>query len=276
MPTRRQFLGAAITAPVVAGLYTWRVEPVWLEIVRRELPICRLPDRLAGAQLVQLSDLHVGAAVDDDYLIEVFRRVGALGADIVVLTGDYLTYRGTTGLEQLEAVLRSLPRGRLATVAVLGNHDYGRRWAQREVAEGVTAVLTAAGATVLRNRAISVEGLTIIGLDDLWARRLELGAMAAVGPEQPAVVLVHNPDAVDLPGWNGYRGWILAGHTHGGQCKPPFLAPPLLPVRNRRYAAGAIELSNGRRLYVNRGVGHILRVRFNCRPEVTAFRLVPA
>ena len=68
-------------------------------------------------------------------------------------------------------------------------------------------------------------------------------------------------------------GWVLAGHTHGGQCKPPFLRPPALPVRNKRYSAGAIDAGNGRTLYINRGLGHLIRVRFNVRPEITLFTL---
>ena len=79
-----------------------------------------------------------------------------------------------------------------------------------------------------------------------------------------------------MPVWSGYQGWILSGHTHGGQCRPPFLPPPLLAVSNRRYTAGEFDLSGGRRLYINRGVGHLLRVRFNVRPEVTVHELVKA
>ena len=79
-----------------------------------------------------------------------------------------------------------------------------------------------------------------------------------------------------MRGWENYHGWILSGHTHGGQCKPPFLPPPLLPVRNVRYTAGEFALDGNRRLYINRGVGHLLRVRFNMRPEVTVHELVPA
>jgi predicted MPP superfamily phosphohydrolase len=47
-------------------------------------------------------------------------------------------------------------------------------------------------------------------------------------------------------------------------------------VVNRRYTAGEFRLPGERRLYVNRGVGHLLRVRFNFRPEVTLFELRPA
>ena len=76
--------------------------------------------------------------------------------------------------------------------------------------------------------------------------------------------------------WGGYAGWILAGHTHGGQCRPPFLPPPLIPVRNRRYTSGEFEVGGGRRLYINRGLGYLIRVRFNVRPEVTLFELTRA
>ena len=98
-----------------------------------------------------------------------------------------------------------------------------------------------------------------------------------VSMDVPAtIVLVHNPDAADVSVWGGFEGWILCGHTHGGQCKPPFLPPPLLPVRNKRYVSGEIALSQNRRMYISRGVGHLLQVRFNARPEIPIFRLFRA
>jgi hypothetical protein len=78
------------------------------------------------------------------------------------------------------------------------------------------------------------------------------------------------------PGRETFEGWTLAGHTHGGQCKPPFLSPPLLPVQNRRYTSGVFDLPGNRRLYISRGVGHLTQVRFNVRPEVTPFDLQTA
>jgi predicted MPP superfamily phosphohydrolase len=100
-----------------------------------------------------------------------------------------------------------------------------------------------------------------------------VAALAYRSAAKPALVLSHNPDTADEPGWLGYEGWILSGHTHGGQCKPPFLPPPLIPVRNKRYTSGEIDVAGGRRLYISRGVGHTLMVRFNARPEVTIFTL---
>jgi len=275
---RRGFLRLAATGTAAAavGLYTWRIEPHWLEIVRRPLGVRGLPPRLAGRTLVQISDVHVGRRVADDYVRATFRRVAALQPDIVVLTGDFISHH-ERWRDQVRSVYAEFPRGRLATLAILGNHDYGRAWSQPEIAQELTGIVGAYGITVLRNEVRDVDGLQIAGLDDLWAGCFRpLVPLRSLDARRAAIVLSHNPDTVDLPVWEGFDGWILSGHTHGGQCKPPFLPPPLLPVWNRRYTSGEFALDGGRRLYVSRGVGHLLQVRFNVRPEVTVFELRPA
>lgn len=261
------------------GLYGYArlVEPHWLEITRHELPFENLPMDLDGATLAHLSDLHVGQEVDSDYLIDVLDRTAALAPDIVAFTGDFITNNRSIAFEKFARVLEHWPHGRLATVAALGNHDYGKNWRQPEVADRVQRRAQAAGITVLRNAVLEIEGLQIAGLDDLWGTNFNpLATLGGLDPERPALVLCHNPDAADRPIWHSFRGWILSGHTHGGQCKPPFLPPPILPVVNRRYTAGAFGLTGGRHMYISRGVGHLLQARFNVRPEVTLFTLRPA
>jgi uncharacterized protein len=244
--------------------------------VRRSLPIRALPPGLAGRTLVQLSDVHVGPRVSDDYVIDVFQRVAELQPDIVVITGDLISYHAPV-FDQVAAVYRYFPRGRLATVGILGNHDYGINWSHPEVAQRVVEAVAPFGIEVLRNEIRDVAGLQIVGLDDFWGTNFAPEpVLASIDRTQAALVLSHNPDTADLPIWNGFAGWMLAGHTHGGQCKPPFLPPPLLPVRNRRYTSGEFDLSGDRRMYISRGVGHLLQVRFNVRPEVTVFELHPS
>jgi predicted MPP superfamily phosphohydrolase len=275
--TRRRFLGTLAGATVAAGLYTWRIEPGWLEVVRHDLPIAHLPPGLVGKTLVQLSDIHIGPQVDDDHILDTFATVAELQPDFVVHTGDLVTYEGPAVLEQAKPILEHFPRGKLGTVAILGNHDYGRYWADPKVADAISVMLTNSGCLVLRNERATIAGLTVVGCDDLWTNHFSPEpVMRTLRPSDAALVLCHNPDACDAPVWAGYRGWILSGHTHGGQCKPPFLPPPLLPVGNKRYTAGTFDLAGDRKLYINRGVGHLLRVRFNVRPEVTVFRLTAA
>lgn len=272
--TRRRFLQATAAA-ALTGLYTWRAEPHWLEITERDLPIIGLPPALAGKRLVQMTDLHIGPQVEDSYIVETFNRIATLQPDIVVHTGDLITYwKDDRPLVQARDVLKHFPHGRLGSFAILGNHDYGLSFNDPAIATKVETTLTAAGLRVLRNTATDVTGLQIVGLDDLWAGQFkpEL-AFKNADFNRPVLALSHNPDTCDLPGWAGHHGWILSGHTHGGPCKPPFLPPPLLPVKNGRYTSGDFALTGGRHLFISRGVGHLLRVRFNCRPEVVVFRL---
>jgi predicted MPP superfamily phosphohydrolase len=122
-----------------------------------------------------------------------------------------------------------------------------------------------------------LNGLQLVGIDDIWGPTYSPEAvLQTLDPAQPALALCHNPDAQDRAEWQKFTGWVLAGHTHGGQCKPPFLPPPLLPVMNKRYTAGHFDLRSGRHLYINRGLGHLTRVRFNVRPEITVFTLQSA
>jgi predicted MPP superfamily phosphohydrolase len=276
--SRRRFLGAGALAlgAIGTGVYTSLIEPYWLEIVRRPLRIRALPTGLQGASLVQLSDLHVGPRVRDEYILETFARVRALEPAVVAYTGDFVSYERDT-VEHAGRIYRDAPRGRIATVGVLGNHDYGPNWSDPEVATELADVFGRLGITILRNELTEIDGLQIVGLDDLWGGRFDTArGFASLDAGKPALALSHNPDTADLPGWDCFRGYILSGHTHGGQCKAPFLPPPIVPVKNRRYTSGEFELSGDRRMYISRGVGHVLRVRFNVRPEVTVFELQQA
>jgi uncharacterized protein len=276
MISRRAFLyGSAglVASALGTGVYTRYLEPTWLEVTNHLMPIRRLPSALLGKRVVQLTDLHVGPNVADDYVLETFRRVTAMSPDIVVYTGD-MTSRHPRLYEHADSIYRHMPRGSMGTFASLGNHDYGHQWAEPAEADRMAALLESHGARVLVNEVAMLEGLQVIGLGDLWGKAFAPAqAFQDLSPDAPAIALCHNPDAVDLDGWGPFAGWILAGHTHGGQCKPPFLPPPILPVKNKRYTSGPFELSSSRMMYISRGIGTVMPVRFNVRPEVAVFQL---
>lgn len=264
---------AALGAAGCLG-WTFGIEPHWLDVVRRSMPVRGLPTSLEGATLAHVTDLHVGSIVDSDYLRRALRVVSDLQPDIVCLTGDFMSYDGDWCIDETARVLESLAIPRLGAYAVLGNHDYGWRWKEIDVADRLVARLSDHGVRVLRNESADVEGLRIAGVDDYWSPRFDpVAVMRHHRSVVPSIALCHNPDAADSNVWFGFDGWTLCGHTHGGQCKPPFLPPPLLPVRNRRYTKGEIPLADGRRLYINPGLGYLRRVRFNVRPEITLFAL---
>jgi uncharacterized protein len=299
---RRRFLALGASAFGVAaagGLYAWQIEPFWPELVRRPMPLANLPPSLVGKTLLQVSDIHVGPRVSSDYLIRSLTSAQALEPDFVAFTGDFVSFRSAHELTELARVLRSMPHGRLGTVGSLGNHDYGRNWRSITVADDVSRVVTDAGMVMLRNDVRTIGGLQFAGLADFWSPEFGAGhgeapvgallspssspflragtdaaaALRLLAPDRPTVILSHNPDAQDVPIWDGVRGWVLAGHTHGGQVRAPFLPPPVLPVKNKRYTSGVFDVAPGRTLYINRGLGFLIQVRFAVRPELTLFTL---
>jgi predicted MPP superfamily phosphohydrolase len=279
--SRRKFLRRAVRglAAAAAGtfLYTWRIEPHWVDVVERPLPIKKLPSSLVGKRLIQLSDLHVGPVVDQNFLLRSAERLAELKPDLLVVTGDFMTCHGGEQIDRVGDFVRALPPAPLGRFGVFGNHDYGDHWAQNESASRLERTLDQLDLRLLRNDVADAAGLQIAGIDEFWAQHFDPPrAIGKLDADRPAIALCHNPDGLDQPGWDGYHGWVLAGHTHGGQCKAPFFRPPLTPVRNKRYVAGEYALDAGRRMYINRGLGYLRRVRFNCRPEITVFTLTRA
>lgn len=280
--SRRTWLRTACSAAALGAAgtvgYTWAIEPHWVETVRRDMPLVGLPSAWQGRTLLHLSDLHVGAA-SYDYLASAIDTAAALKPDMVVVTGDFMSYFGPEQYEQVPQLLTKLGMPPLGLFGNFGNHDYGPTWSNVKIADELERRVREIGFRILRNDVEIVDGLRLVGVEDLWcpqfrfdgARKALSGAAAG-----PSIALCHNPDVCDLPVWSDFRGWILSGHTHGGQCRPPFLPAPIVPIQNRRYAVGEVEVTRARRVYVSRGLGYTHRVRFNVRPEMTLFTLQTA
>ena len=156
------------------GGYAWLIEPHWIEVVQRDLPIRFLPDALIGKTLVQISDLHIGPEVSDAYLRDAFKTISGFAPDILVVTGDFMTCKRDEELDHVCRVLEDLPPARLATIGILGNHDYTRSHRVTDVADRLTTRLTGLGLRMLRNASCDVQGLTISGADDLWSGRCDI------------------------------------------------------------------------------------------------------
>ena len=281
--TRRQWLGRAAAGGAtlalggVAYAYAWRIEPHWVEVTHHTMPLANLSPALQGKRLVQVSDLHVGPIVDNAYLRGVLRRLTDLQPDYLVITGDLMSYVHRPTIDLVIQTLLDSPVIDLPTFAVLGNHDYSESFHDPLVADELVDRVRGIGVTVLRNESTEIDGLQIAGCDDYWARRTSLNTtLAHVDHSRPTICLAHNPDIADFPDWSTFGGWILSGHTHGGQCRFPLIGAPVLPIRNKAYARGHVPLNGGRNLYVNRGLGYTRRIRFGVRPEVTVFTLAPA
>src|SRR5207237_7345019 len=120
--------------------------------------------------------------------------------------------------------------------------------------------------------------LWLAGADDLDEGNGDVRkALEAVPRGQAAILLSHNPNALDVVPTRGPT-LVLAGHTHGGQIVLPFPTPHM--ICRWRLGAGYVSgwyRRGNHRMYVNRGIGVTgkppLNRRFHCPPEIALFVL---
>lgn len=128
---RKTFLKRLFQVSVIGVfpmLYSWQIEPFWLEFVERKLPIKNLPKELEGKTLMQISDLHIGTRFDWNFIIDSFQKAKKYNPDFVVYTGDFVNHGSTQETEDLKKVMKHVVLGNLSTYGILGNHDYGKDW----------------------------------------------------------------------------------------------------------------------------------------------------
>jgi len=271
-------MGAGATALATIG-HAWRVAPFQVEYPQIDMPLRGLAGSFSGFRIIQFTDLHTGFRTPTWFLRQVVARINEMKPDLVAVTGDLITHVKPHVKEAVDIVAGL--RGRV--VVTFGNHDYTRNfhpWSGSDLADEFQGLLSARGIPLLRNQAMSIDHpdgrLWIVGLEDLWSGRFspQRALAGVISCDEPVIALSHNPDTVFALEQCGIQ-WVLAGHTHGGQIRVPLAGPLVLPVRHKQFAFGLFEVGRTR-MYVSRGVGFRVRVRFRCRPEVPCFRLTPA
>jgi predicted MPP superfamily phosphohydrolase len=256
---------------IAGGKWATAVEPHWDEIERREMPLPRLEKAFDGYRIAQLSDIHMGDGMSRKRLDGIVQRTNALGADLIVITGDFVSGNGPRWAGDLTGALSQL-QARDGVLAVLGNHDI---WANARV---IRRALRDAGIRELPNEVhILRRGHAqtfIVGADDPWCGKANIAPIARTLPSQgAAILLAHEPDFADEFSKLGRFDLQLSGHSHGGQVCAPFFGPIRLPAYGQKYPRGQYQVGD-MILYTNRGVGASgIPVRFNCRPEISLFTL---
>jgi len=281
MRPRRYAATLAALALVGFGfrIYATHIEPYRLKL--RTVSI-RTPKVSQPLRILHISDIQsasVGA-----YEAKAFAQMRELKPDLIVHTGDLLQPLSpatwTSELPKIAALLRTL-EPRLGVYGVVGDTD-GRIRGLSAAELGNLYILSNEEAVLewhgARLRLFGLPCAVSRGRVDGTARVRNWFARTA--PADFTIVLGHAPDYVpavlDLP-----IDLCLAGHTHGGQVRIPWLGPLLtLSAVPRAWARGYREVGSTR-LNVSAGIGceHLDRVppiRFACPPEMTLIELVPS
>jgi predicted MPP superfamily phosphohydrolase len=263
--------GAVAAAGASMLVYGALIEANRLVLERRTLRLKGWPARLSGYRIAVLGDFHVR----DEHSVALAQRAIALALgeapDMVVLTGDLVSYWRPQTVRALGELLEPLLLMEGAVVAVPGNHDY-----EHGSPDLLEPILDELNIKLLRNESWTHAGITWVGIDSakMGQDDAQLAFEGIEGDPNPKIAVWHEPDMVDfLP-----EGCVLqiSGHSHGGQFRFPGGYTPMHSDLGRKYPLGFYP-DAPTPLYVNRGIGTTgPPSRFNCAPEVTLLTLEPA
>lgn len=293
---KKKLLWAFATIPLLfLLLIIWGlIEPYILDEEEETVVIPNLPVAWEGKKIAQVSDFQVGMWWHN--LPTIAKTVDKLIEEqpvAVLITGDFIYHalpQPETEINQVIELIRPLTEADIPTYAVLGNHDYGMKDQKMppktELAAQLEQALENIGIQVLTNEAVKLSlenqdsDLYLVGIGSNWANNDKVDqALANLADNSPRIVIMHNPES--FKAFESHAApFAVAGHTHGGQIRLPYLPQwswLALVKKERVFADEWAEEGYGKignRLYVNRGIGFSeLPLRINCAPEVTFFTL---
>ena len=265
--SRKAFLAMAATGAV--GISPW-LAMVETNAISVEHSTLRVPNWRGGkVRIAVVSDLHAhekSGAKRGRRAVELALQERP---DIIVMPGDFVSRAFPQNLINLRHALEPLADAACPVVGVLGNHDYATG-----AADMIVRVAQEYGVVCLRNHSVDLDGFVIAGVDDwLWgAPKFEL--LSELGQPPSTLVLIHEPDAVDLFPVPGTLQ--ISGHSHGGQVCLPLGIPIHTPLGGTKYVRGYYPEAKTP-LYVTRGIGTTgLGFRAFCPPEVSILTVIAA
>ncbi len=273
-------LAGSIVA-IGCGLWATHVEPFRLQVDRQGLGVEGATDTLLVGVIADLQTGSIG-----EYERNAIQQVIDADPDLVVMPGDLFQFDDPEDFDErapeFVGLMRTLADAVDTVVLVEGDHD---------TPEGVGAIAEAAGVTFLQDEILQVDVdeqvVTIVGLiardgEDRSAIGAEVHMeMRDTLTEDDVVLMVtHAPDPLLRLEPTSPVDLIIAGHTHGGQVKLPFIGTPITFTSvPDQIAGGGLFSYESHAIYVSTGVGLERRqapqVRFGVPPSVGLITITP-
>ena len=256
-------VGVALGAATGAGAHGFLYERHHLELTRATFPISGLPEALRGLRVGVLTDIHRSQTVSHEMVATAVRMLMAEKPDLIVLGGDYVSWRDQRYVHPAADALAPLsaPHG---VIAILGNHDDDREMPAALAAKGFTVLKDARTRLAIRGEVMDFAGIRY------WTYKISEIAHVMRGTVPHAILLAHTPKRL-IEAQQLAVPAVISGHTHGGQIVLPGIGA--IAAREFPVIAG-IAQRQGTTIFVSRGVGTVyVPIRINCPPEVAILTL---
>ena len=255
--------------------YTTYISTVKVGVREYRIKNKKIPDTFNGLKIIQLSDLHFGSTMFNEDVNKIKKLSNERKPDIVIFTGDLINKQYDLNSKEQEKLIKELKgiNASLGKYAILGDEDN----------EKIATIFNQSNFTILRNEydliykddnnPILLIGLTSIKKDQDIEKAYSYFKEETHNSNIYTITMLHEPDVVDDIVDIHQTDLFLAGHSHNGNIRVPFIKYSLFKVENaKKYDQDYYKVRDSK-LYISSGLGTPKGIRLFCRPSINFYRL---
>lgn len=224
-----------------------------------------LPNEFHGLKIVHLSDVHYGRIVNKKNIDKIIKQVNLIKPDIVVITGDLLDKQKKLNSKDTEILIENLKKinSTIGKYFITGNHDVYHNNLDEIIENGDFIKLDNRSDLIyFKNlNPILISGMSsnlindepVITKINKINQYIDENEHINVDDIVYKIMLMHEADFIEEFDYNNYN-LILAGHSHNGQIRLPFIGAVILPEGSKKYYDHYYKLNNTE-LYISSGLG---------------------
>lgn len=239
----------------------------------------KITESYNGFKIAHISDIHYKTSISKHELEKIVKDINKLKPDIIVLTGDLVDMPNVTVEEYKELIeVLSKLEAKINKYAIEGNHDYRyKKW---------ITLIEDSGFINLNDTydliySSSYEPIFIAGISS------NINTIKNIKDKSESIfnflnsdennsifniLLIHEPDYIEQIDYKKFN-LILAGHSHNGQIRLPFIGAIKKVEGAKKYYKEYYSLGNTD-LYISSGIGTtFIPIRLFNRPSYNFYRI---
>lgn len=238
-------------------------------IVVREYPFYsnKLTDDLHGIKIIHFSDIHYNEYSSKDTITKLVNMINHTHPDIVIFTGDLVDSEYSISLEEKEFFITEFSNIEytIGKYSIKGEED----------GEIFHEIMTNSNFEILDNSVKKIycnhSYFQLIGVND--ENFLYSSLKKGIDTSIFTLVITHMPDNADDIVSNFSPDMILAGHSHNGQVRLPFIGPMMKKIGSKKYIDSYYTIENTH-LLISGGIGNTkYHMRLFNHPSINFIRL---
>lgn len=241
----------------------------------------KLTNDFYGFKIVHLSDIHYGRTVHKKELDNILKEVNLMKPDIVVITGDLIdkdTKLNKKDIKYITDFLNNI-NSNIGKYIIKGNHDYKFKEWDTVIANTDFTNLNDSYDLIYNS---STDYILISGVStNLYGKKtikekikptMDFINSQEIKPNY-SILIMHEPDYINKIDYSKFN-LVLAGHSHNGQIRLPFIGALYTPIGSKKYYDEFYKIKNTN-LYISSGIGvSEVNYRLFNRPSFNMYRLI--